>query len=79
MNTWFLKIEGKSEANADINYPFGFYVNCLLSTEKGIEDAKQSILSDLRADGYDIVKIEQSGDYKDFFWNDKELQIELAM
>jgi hypothetical protein len=77
MTTWFFKIEGKSDPNSEISYPFGFYVNCLLSTELGIEGAKKSILNDLGEDGYEVVNIEYSGEYKDYFWKNREILLEL--
>ena len=77
MNTWFFKIEGKSLGNADINHPFGFFVNCLITTKEEIEEAKNWIFDDLKDDGFDIVKLEESGKYQDFYWDEKELQQEL--
>lgn len=77
MNTWFFKIEGHSEANDEIDYPFGFYVNCLITTNKKIKSAKKIIENDLKIDNYNISKIEQSGEFKDFCWDETEIQEEL--
>ncbi len=76
MNIWFLKLEGVSGANSDINYPFGFYVNCLISSEEGMENVKDSILLDLKEDGFSIKNIKDAGEYKDFYWKEREAQIE---
>ncbi len=76
MNTWFFKIEGRSTRDLELNQPFGFFVNCIITTEKDIEDAKKWIYDDLKNDGLEIVKLEHSGKYQDFYWNEKELQQE---
>ncbi len=78
MNTWFFKIEGRSKANSVIDHPFGFFVNCLISTEEGLEETKSYILSDLKEDGYEVKMFEHSGKYEEFHWDEKELQDELA-
>lgn len=77
MNTWYFKIQGKSEANKEINDPFGFYVSCLLSVDIEVNEAKKLIVNDLSSDGYDIVKFEHYGRYEEFYWDDKEIQLEL--
>lgn len=77
LNTWFFKIEGFSEANEDIDYPFGFFVNCLISTKVNLNTAKKTVISDLELDSYKIANIEYSGKFQDFSWDEKDIQIEL--
>jgi len=77
MNTWFFKIEGNSSKNSEIKYPFGFFVNCLITTNEKIEEAKKWIFNDLVNEGFNSVKVLQYGKFDEFYWDDKELQQEL--
>lgn len=77
LNTWYFKVEGKGDPNSEIDYAFGFYVNCLVCTKESIEDAKNSILKDLNEDGYVVEEIEYAGNYNEFSWDNKEIQQEL--
>jgi len=76
MTIWFFKIEGKSNGDNEITHRFGFYVNCFIATDRSVQKAKESVLNDLKADGYTTVKIEHSGRYKDFYWDQKAMQKE---
>ncbi len=74
MKTWYFKISGEGMPNEEITFPYGFYVNCILYTNKSLDQSKSMIFEDLKKDGLIKPKCDYLGAFEDFTWDETVFQ-----